>query len=73
MEFDVDALLALPKIDKMRIVELLWDNLANDDEPIPIPDWVRNEARRRSEELASDPSIGLTHEEVWSRIGRRHG
>ncbi|MEX0642607.1 MAG: addiction module protein [Pirellulales bacterium] len=69
---DTNDLFALPPADKMRIVELLWDDLGNSSDPIPLPDWVDQEAVRRRHEM-QDPSFGLTHEETWRRIAKRHG
>jgi putative addiction module component (TIGR02574 family) len=72
MSFDLNELHALPAADKLRLVEFLWDDLGNTATQIPLPDWVDREAARRREELRADPSIGLTHEEVWRRIDARN-
>jgi putative addiction module component (TIGR02574 family) len=68
MSVDNQALLALSAEEKLRIIEMLWDNLGESSEPIPLPDWVNQEARRRLEEMRSDPAASLSHEEVWKRI-----
>jgi len=44
MPIDVDALHALPAAEKLRLVELLWDDLGDSTAPIPLPDWVDREA-----------------------------
>ena len=72
MSIDADELRALPPAEKMRLVEMLWDDLGESTEPIPLPDWVDREAARRREEMR-DPSIGISHEEAWQRIDRRNG
>ena len=72
MSIDNDALHALPVSEKMRIVELLWDDLGEATAPIPLPEWVDREAARRREEMR-DRACGITHEEAWQRIERRHG
>lgn len=72
MSFDTNELSALPIAEKMRIVEFLWDDLGNANSPIPLPDWVVDEASRRREEM-HDPSFGLSHEETWHLIERRNG
>jgi putative addiction module component (TIGR02574 family) len=69
---DTNELFALPPGEKMRIVELLWDDLGKSTTPIPLPDWVDREAARRRDEMR-DPSFGLTHEETWRRIDNRNG
>jgi putative addiction module component (TIGR02574 family) len=65
-------LLALSAEEKLRIIELLWDDLGNSDQDIPLPGWALEEGLRRSDELRANPEIGLTHEEVWSRIDKRN-
>ena len=72
MSVDTDALRALPVAEKMRLVELLWDDLGESTAPIPLPEWVDREAARRREEM-HDPAVGVSHEEVWRRIERRNG
>ena len=73
MSIDPNDLLALPADEKLRLVELLWDNLGDATDPIPLPDWVDCEATRRRDELTADPSIGIDHDEAWRRIERRNG
>jgi putative addiction module component (TIGR02574 family) len=72
MSIDLSGLSALPAADKLRIVEMLWDDLGSSSEPIPLPEWVDIEAARRRAEM-QDPTVGLTHEEVWRRIENRNG
>ena len=72
MSFDLSALHSLPVSEKLRIVELLWDDLGESAAPIPLPDWVDREAARRRDEMR-DPSFGITHEETWRRIDNRNG
>ena len=72
MSIDLSGLHDLPPADKLRIVEMLWDDLGTSTEPIPLPEWVEREAARRRSEM-DDPSIGLTHEEAWRRIETRNG
>ena len=72
MSIDNDVLHALPVSEKMRIVEFLWDDLGDSTVPIPLPEWAEREAARRREEMR-DPACGISHEEAWQRIERRHG
>jgi len=71
MAIDNAELLALPPEEKLRLVELLWDNLGEEPHPFPLPDWARDQALRRRDEMRADPSLGLTHEETWRRIEER--
>ncbi len=72
MSIDANELRSLPAAEKMRIVEMLWDDLGESTTPIPLPDWVEQEAGRRRDEMR-DPSSGLSHEETWQRIDGRNG
>jgi hypothetical protein len=72
MSIDWDALRLLPASEKLQLVEILWDDLGGSTDPIPLPDWVDREAIRRRREM-NDSSVGLTHDEAWRRIERRHG
>ena len=72
MAIDTDELRALPPAEKLRLVELLWDDLGDATAPIPLPDWVDREAARRRDEMR-DPTFGLSHDETWERIERRNG
>ena len=72
MSIDTDELRSLPVAEKMRIVEMLWDDLGKATSPIPLPDWVDREAIRRRDEMR-DPSFGISHDEAWRRIEKRNG
>lgn len=72
MSIDLNALHSLPAAEKLRIVEMLWDDLGESSDPIPLPDWVDREAVRRRDEMR-DASFGLSHDETWRRIEQRHG
>ena len=72
MSIDADELRALPPAEKMRLVEMLWDDLGESTEPIPLPDWVDREAARRRDEMR-DSKCGISHEDAWQRIDRRNG
>ena len=68
MDIYSDSIRDLPAAGKLRLVEQIWDDLAGCDAPLPLPDWALSEAARRRDELVNDPSLGLTHEELWRRI-----
>ena len=71
MQVDTSALLSLPPAEKLKIVELLWDDLGRSDEPIPLPEWVVEESCRRRDELIADPSSGRDHDSVWNSVNGR--
>jgi putative addiction module component (TIGR02574 family) len=71
MSIDANELHSLPDAEKLRIVEMLWDDLGKSATPIPLPDWVDQEAARRRDEMR-DASVGIPHEEAWRRIEGRN-
>jgi len=68
MDVYTDTIRDLPAVDKLRLVERIWDDLAASVGPIPLPEWAVKEATRRREEMRADPKLGCTHEAVWKRI-----
>jgi hypothetical protein len=72
MSINTDELRALSPAEKLRLVELLWDDLGDSTVSIPLPAWVLREAAQRRDEMR-DPTFGLSHDEAWRRIERRDG
>jgi len=68
MSIDLNDLRNLPVSEKLRIVELLWDDIGAADEPIVLQPWQRDETKRRSGELKADPSISIDRLELWRRV-----
>jgi putative addiction module component (TIGR02574 family) len=68
MSIDIAELRKLPLAEKLRIVELLWDDIGASDEPIELQPWQFEEATRRSAELKADPSIAIDRDELWRRV-----
>jgi putative addiction module component (TIGR02574 family) len=68
MDIYTDTIRALGPAEKLQLVERIWDDLAAEDTPIPLPDWAIAEATRRRDEMLADPDLGSTHDEVWKRI-----
>ncbi|MEM9656770.1 MAG: addiction module protein [Planctomycetota bacterium] len=68
MSIDLSELRRLPVSEKLRIVEVLWDDIGASDEPMTLRAWQRDEAKRRSDALDSDPSIAIDRAEVWRRV-----
>ena len=73
MPIDIAQLLALSVEEKLRIIELLWDDLGSSAECVPLPNAIESEAIRRRDEMRLNPTASLSHEEVWRRIDGRHG
>ena len=68
MDVYTDTIRDLTAVDKLRLVERIWDDLAANEGLIPLPDWAVQEAARRRDEMLANPKLGFTHEEVWKRI-----
>ena len=68
MSRDLNELRSLPVEEKLRLVELLWDDIGASNEPIVLHPWHATEAGRRSAELKSDPSIAIDRDELWRRV-----
>ena len=68
MSIDLTDLRNLPVSEKLRIVEVLWDDIGASDEPIVLQSWQRDEAERRSAELKADPSKAIDRDELWRRV-----
>jgi putative addiction module component (TIGR02574 family) len=68
MHADLDSLLQLPLAEKLRVVEVLWEDIAASAEEFPLPDWLRTEVERRLAEHQSDPSATLTRGELWQQV-----
>jgi len=68
MSIDLAALWSLPVSEKLRIVELLWDDIGTSDEPLVLQPWHQEEVHRRSADLKADPSIAIDRGELWRRV-----
>ena len=78
MGFELGQLHNLPIAEKLRIVEQLWDDIGESEEPFPWSRWHsdkghKDEARRRAAELDSGPRIAVTREEMWKRVDSEDG
>ena len=62
--------LALPVAEQVRLVEAIWDSVAEVPEAIELTQWQKEELDRRLAELEADPDSGATLEEVFARIRR---
>ena len=73
MSIDPHELRALPTAEKLRLVEVLWDEIGAASAPLPLPKWLDEEAAARRDEMLNNPALGVDHDEVWRRIDRRNG
>lgn len=68
MSIDISELRSLPVAEKLRIVELLWDDIGAAGEPITLHTWQFEKATRRAAELKADPSLAIDRDEMWRRV-----
>lgn len=68
MDLFTESIQGLTAVEKLRLVERIWDDLAAHEGPIPLPNWAVREAKRRRAEMIADPQLGMTHAEMWARI-----
>jgi putative addiction module component (TIGR02574 family) len=73
MQTELEQLRKLPVAEKLRIVEQLWDDIRESEEPLLVRDWHTDEARRRDMELEANPDIALTRDELWKRVEQPNG
>jgi putative addiction module component (TIGR02574 family) len=67
MNAEFAPLFKLGRAERLQLVADLWDSIAQEDAPLPIPDWKRDELRRRKERLLRQPASGRTWEQVKQR------
>jgi putative addiction module component (TIGR02574 family) len=66
------AVFALPTDEKLKLVEELWDSIAEDELP-PLTQGQLDEIERREAYLEANPDSLLTWEQVLEHIRSRHG
>ena len=67
MNTEFEPLFKLGRAERLQLVEDLWDSLASEDISSSVPDWKRDELRRRKEKYLQQPSTGRSWEQVKQR------
>ena len=68
MDIYTDSIQNLPAVERLRLVEQIWDGLSLETSPIPLPEWAVSEAKWRRDEMIAEPQLGNSHDDVWKRI-----
>lgn len=68
MDLFTESIQPLTAAEKLQLVEQIWDDLAAQEGPFPLPDWAVREAARRRDEMIADPHLGMMPGEMWARI-----
>ena len=66
----LDEVLQLPVPERIRIVEAIWDSIADTPEALELSDEQKAELDRRLESLEKNPNAGSPWSEVRDRIWR---
>ncbi len=64
----VAEILELPVVERIRLVELIWESIAAVPEAVPVSDELKAELDRRLAEFETNPEAGTSWEEVRERI-----
>ncbi len=54
--------------ERIRIVETIWDSVANDAQQVELQPWQAEELDRRIAELETNPTEGVSWAEVKRRV-----
>lgn len=60
----------LSPAEKLQLVEELWDEIAANEDRLPIPDWHRAVLKEDQARYAADPTEGSPWPEVKARLLR---
>jgi putative addiction module component (TIGR02574 family) len=61
----------MPISERLRLVEAIWDSIAEHPEALPLSGAEREESERRWAEYLKDPAAGAPWAEVKARITAR--
>jgi len=67
-DISIADLLKLPVLERIRLVEDIWDSIAEVPEAVPLTDAQRRELDRRLDAFHRDPRAGSPWPEVRKRL-----
>ncbi len=68
MNPDLSRILDLPLPDQLQLVEDLWDHIAASKEPLPVPDWQKDELGRRKRNFEANPASAIPWDDAKNQI-----
>ena len=68
---EMSAVLELPVAERLRLVEAIWDSIAEHPDALPLSETEREELDRRWADYLKDPTAGAPWSEVKARIVKR--
>ncbi len=72
MSPESSSVFALTAVEKLQLVEDLWDDISSRPEDIPVHSWQLEEIERRRSNLASRPESALSWDEMTVRLRDLH-
>ena len=73
MDLYTESIRHLSLGERLELIQTIWDDIVSKDEQIPVPSSAIEEAKLRRDEMLVDPTVGLTHDEVWKKIKDARG
>ena len=70
MAVDIAELRSLPREEKLRLVNMLWDDL-HASAVVRFSDAEMDEIRRRDREMQEHPERALTLDQMWAKIDEK--
>lgn len=61
----------LPKAEKLRIIQALWEDLASDDDAVPSPAWHEDELRKTEADYSAGRVDVVDWEEAKLEMRKR--
>lgn len=68
---ELSTVLEMSISERLRLVEAIWDSIADHPDALPLSDAEREELDRRWAEYVKDPTAGAPWAEVKARITAR--
>ena len=70
MSVSVEEIRGLSVAERLELLDVIWDTLAEDPAAIPLTDTQKNELDRRLEEYRRNSHQGSSWDEVKARLRR---
>ena len=67
-DIEISALLELPLAERLRLVEAIWDSIAEHPDALPLTEAERLELDRRWAVYVRNPDAGSSWSDVRARI-----
>ena len=71
MNAQLAPILGLSVSERLEIMNVIWESIANEHAGLPVPDWQIAEVERRSAEMDANPNLGIPWEEVKKSVLNR--